>query len=131
MRVRATKIFTFDSAHFLPGYNGQCAHMHGHTYRLEVTVERINSQLVSTGPDEGMVVDFKVLKQIVKEKVVDLFDHQVLNRLVSFRTTAENLAIFIFETVNLSLRGMGVRCVKVKLYETPTSFVEVTENESC
>jgi len=126
MRVTATKIFTFDAAHFLPGYDGPCMNMHGHTYQLEVTVERVGPQVISAGPAEAMVMDFRDLKEIVKRKVIDLFDHQVLNNVVTFRTTAENLAAFIFDAVNTSLPP-DVKCVKVRLYETPTSFVEVTK----
>lgn len=126
MRVTATKIFTFDAAHFLPGYDGPCMNMHGHTYQLEVTVERVGSRVIFTGPTEAMVMDFRDLKEIVKRKVIDLFDHQVLNDVVTFRTTAENLAAFIFDTINTCLPP-DVKCVKIRLYETPTSFVEVTK----
>ena len=125
MKVSATKIFTFDACHFLPGHNGKCANMHGHTYKLEVTVTRMNKQLIAEGSSRGMIMDFTDLKRIVNACVIDLVDHADLTKVYRFRTTAENMAIHIFETLNHVLSNQGVEVTRIKLWETPTSFAEV------
>lgn len=125
MVIKLTKSFNFDSAHFLPNHKGKCSSMHGHTYRLEVTVIREEGQLINTGSDEGMVIDFADLKEIVKEEVLDKIDHKVLNEVFSFRTTAENMAAHIFAVLTEKLHSVGVRVDKIRLWETPDSYVEV------
>ncbi len=111
-----TKEFTFDSAHFLPNYHGKCENMHGHTYRLQVVVD---------GPldSEGMVIDFALLKKIVKSKVLDKLDHQTINDIIK-TPSAENMAIWIWEQlVDSSELPNEVRLHEIKLWETPNSFV--------
>ena len=71
--MKVSKEFTFDSAHFLPKYYGKCERMHGHTYKLRVTVE---GEL----GDNGLVMDFVVLKRIVKKQVLDKLNIQNRNR---------------------------------------------------
>lgn len=107
-----SKEFTFDSAHFLTKYHGKCENMHGHTYRLRVTVE---------GPvqEDGMVLDFKELKALVKEKVVDKYDHQNLNDFFE-NPSAELIAMKIWE----DLKDLPVgKLYEVVLWETADSFV--------
>lgn len=123
--IKVTKNFTFDAAHFLPNHKGKCSSMHGHTYRLEVTVVREKGELIEQGSDEGMVIDFSDLKAIVKTEVIDKMDHKLLNDVFSFRTTAENMAAHIFDVLTHQLRPLGVRVDKIKLWETPDSCVEV------
>lgn len=125
MIIKTTKIFTFDSAHFLPNHAGKCATMHGHTYKLEVTVIRDNGQLINSGSDEGMVMDFSDLKTIVMTEVIDKMDHKILNEVFSFRTTAENMSLHIFNVLTDKLQSRGVIIEKIKLWETPNSYVEV------
>lgn len=126
MVIKTTRIFTFDSAHFLPNHAGKCAAMHGHTYKLEVTVTRDNGKLISGGSDEGMVMDFSDLKAIVTTEVIDKMDHKILNEVFSFRTTAENMSVYIFDVLTDKLRPHSVIVTKIKLWETPDSFVEVS-----
>ena len=76
--IKTTKSFTFDAAHFLPNHKGKCANMHGHTYRLDVTVVGNQGKLSLGGSDEGMVIDFADLKAAVKVEVIDKMDHQVM-----------------------------------------------------
>lgn len=141
MKIRLTKIFTFDMAHGLPGYDGACRNIHGHTYQLEVTV--IGEPLNEPGhPKNGMVMDFKVLKAIVKEKILEVFDHALVlpqasskellsalrndgQKLVTlpFQPTCENLLIYMVEAIGAELPA-GVALQVVRLYETPTSFAE-------
>jgi 6-pyruvoyltetrahydropterin/6-carboxytetrahydropterin synthase len=107
-----SKEFTFDSAHFLTKYHGKCENMHGHTYRLRVTVE---------GPvqEDGMVLDFKELKSLVKEKVVDKYDHQNLNDFFE-NPSAELIAMKIWEDLKDLPSG---KLFEVVLWETADSFV--------
>lgn len=108
-----SKEFTFDSAHFLTKYHGKCENLHGHTYRLRVTV---------SGPvnEEGMVVDFKELKALVKERVIDRYDHQNLNDFFE-NPTAELVAMQIWK--DLAAAELGATLTEVVLWETADSFV--------
>mgnify|MGYP001598046069 CR=1 FL=1 len=105
-----SKEFTFDAAHFLTKYHGKCENLHGHTYRLRVTVE-------GEIGEEGMVVDFLELKKIVKEKVLDKFDHHNLNDFFE-NPTAELVAKFIWDELKSALN-----LYEVILWETENSFV--------
>jgi 6-pyruvoyltetrahydropterin/6-carboxytetrahydropterin synthase len=89
MDIKITRKFTFDAAHQLTKYHGKCERMHGHTYMLEVTVE---------GPvqENGMVVDFVLLKQVVQKKILEKLDHHNLNDQFE-NPTAEHIAQWIFE----------------------------------
>lgn len=118
MRLTATRIKTFDAAHFLPGHPGKCARMHGHTYRVEFTVERRGG----VDPETGMVLDFGDLDAIAQQ-VLSRFDHHLLND--SFdRPTAEVIAVALAADFNgMLLKGM--RVCRLRLWETPDCFVEV------
>ncbi len=109
-----TKIFTFDAAHFLTHYHGKCEAVHGHTYRLEITVE---------GPvgQDGLVMDFAELKALVKEKVLSKLDHSHLNDHFE-NPSAELVAVWVWDQVFEGLPA-GVRLAQVKLFETPESAV--------
>ena len=73
---------TFDSAHFLRGYNGKCANLHGHTWRVEVTVG--SDTLTASGEQRGMVIDFADLKKAVRN-LADRFDHTLIYESGSLR----------------------------------------------
>ncbi len=113
MKVSVTKAFTFDAAHQLPWHPGKCRHLHGHTYRLEVTV---------AGPitENGVVIDFDDLSASVKESIVGRFDHQFLNDHFP-NPTAELLAVEF--TKLLEAEGLDVE--RLTLWETPTSSATV------
>lgn len=70
--MKITKIFTFDSSHMLDGHDGKCQNLHGHTYKLEITV---SDGIIKGGAKDGMVMDFTDLKAIVKQHITDPFDH--------------------------------------------------------
>ena len=80
-----TKIFTFDACHHLPYYDGACSKLHGHTYKLEVTVTNATGNVTGNGdkdksnPKCGMIIDFKDLKKIVEDTVISKYDHSNLN----------------------------------------------------
>jgi len=121
-KTTVTKVFTFDSAHFLPGYNGKCSNLHGHQWRLEVTV---------AGPPAGqfniyptMICDFGDIKKIVEDRIINRHDHQCLNDIYGEeQTTAENMSNKIFDNL---FEIFGNNLQKIRLYETPNSYAEVT-----
>lgn len=119
--VSVTKEFTFDSCHQLKEYNGACARLHGHTYKLQVTVEGKLDNI-------GMVVDFKELKTYIQEMIIKPLDHYNLNDKLWFNTTAENMVVYFYELlekyfITLSEKEERYIAIKeVKLWETPTSF---------
>ncbi|MDE5738021.1 MAG: 6-carboxytetrahydropterin synthase QueD [Oscillospiraceae bacterium] len=122
----------FDSAHFLAGYQGKCANLHGHHWVLEVCIQ--NENLQEQGEKKGMLLDFGEFKKIIRN-LADNFDHAFIyeeNSLklatisaleqenfklipVAFRPTAENFAKYFFEI--LTKQGLPVYAVTV--YETP------------
>src|SRR5205809_215844 len=93
-----TKIFRFDAAHSLPGHQGKCARLHGHSYRLEVTI-RGPLREVPGRSDDGMVMDFEDLSRIVRTSVIERLDHFNLNEVTGIRTTAENLTHWIWDAL--------------------------------
>ena len=131
--LTVSKECLFDAAHVLTNHAGQCKNLHGHTYRMIVEVAE------ATG-DDDMVIDFKDLKQVIRETVLQRFDHAFIYDQNSaseceiaaviakhgmrsvglpFRSTAENLARYFFE----ALTG-HVNVVSVKVFETPESCAE-------
>lgn len=117
--MRIGREFTFDSAHHLLNYDGACANVHGHTYHLHI--------MLLGKVKNGFVIDFKLLKEIVKEYVINKLDHKDLNKVLDFNPTAENIAVKIWEmldpVIDEAFKGRVV-LERVKLYETPGSFVE-------
>ncbi|MDI6738508.1 MAG: 6-carboxytetrahydropterin synthase QueD [Nanoarchaeota archaeon] len=102
--------FQFDAAHSLPNYKGKCKNLHGHTYKIRVCVKgHVN--------EEGFVIDFSELKNIVTKKVLDILDHTYLNDIIK-QPTAENTAIWIWVQLKDSLP-----LHEIWVWETPTSFV--------
>ena len=124
----------FDSAHFLKGYEGKCSNIHGHRWKVEVTVA--SEDVEEDGQIRGLVVDFKTLKEDLT-KLADEFDHSLVieegslrettkNALleeefriveVPFRPTAENLAEYFFG----EMEEKDYQVVLVKVYETPNN----------
>lgn len=138
-RIRLTKEFRFEAAHFLPGYDGLCANVHGHSYVLRVTV-RGHAQEEQASPKRGMVLDFSVLKPIVEEEVVSLLDHSLMVRSdqtevidalagrfrvvrFDFQPTCENLLPWMAARIARRLPAQ-VELVSLRLNETATSYAE-------
>ncbi len=111
-----TKRFAFEAAHHLPNYPGKCARPHGHGYRLEVTVE---------GPvgQDGLVMDFYELKQVVEERVIAHLDHRDLNAIVPL-PSAENVAAWIWRAL------ADLPLAEIRLWETEDSWVTMREAET-
>ena len=139
-KIRITKEFVFDMAHALSNYDGKCKNIHGHTYKLFVTLIGIPCEDCSS-PKNGMVLDFGDLKNIVKVPIVDVFDHALvvpankgfeeLRKFqetdkyieVPFQPTCENLTIYIANIIRSKLPD-SVSLYSIRLYETPTSYAE-------
>jgi len=140
--IRITKQFSFETGHALYGYDGKCKNVHGHSYRLDVTV--IGSPITdSSNVKYGMVIDFSDLKKIVKEEIVDVFDHAtVFNKntphvelareldsrghnvlLVDYQPTSEMMVIDFAEKIKNRL-PKNIKLFALKLQETATSFAE-------
>ena len=107
---------SFDSAHFLKGYQGKCSNIHGHRWKVEVTVAA--EEVEETGQIRGMVVDFRTLKDGLKEKTKEaLLEEEFRIVELPFRPTAENLAEYFYD----ELEQMQYQVVLVKVYETPNN----------
>ena len=110
-----TKEFTFDAAHNLVAYHGKCERLHGHTYKMAVTID-------GTPDEEGMIVDFIELKGIVKAEILSKFDHAYLNEIIP-QPTAENIARYVFERLDGPVRADNRALHSVQVWETATSSV--------
>ncbi len=147
--VRITKQFSFETGHALYGYDGKCRNVHGHSYKLDVTV--IGHPISDTDHVKlGMVIDFSDLKKIVKEEIVNVFDHATVfnkntphielakeleNRghnvlLVDYQPTSEMMILDFAEKLKQRL-PKSVTLHSLKLQETATSFAEwfASDNE--
>ncbi|GMA60134.1 6-carboxytetrahydropterin synthase QueD [Alicyclobacillus fastidiosus] len=119
-RVALTKEFTFDAAHHLHLYDGKCKNLHGHTYRLVVTVSGYVNEI-------GLVIDFSDLKRIYQTTIEDKLDHQYLNEVLpAMNTSAENMVVWMWEQLERALQvetdaSQQIRLEELVLYETPTS----------
>ena len=127
--IRITKQFNFETGHALFGYDGKCRNVHGHSYKLSVKL--------------GMVIDFGDLKRIVKEEIVDQFDHAtVFNKntphvelaqeltdrghnviLANYQPTSENMVLDFADRIKARL-PKNISLHSLKLQETDTSFAE-------
>ena len=110
-----SKEFKFDAAHNLVHYHGKCEKLHGHTYKLRVTLEGTPNQ-------EGLVFDFLELKKIVNERVISKLDHAYINELIE-QPSAENIAMWIWNRIKDPLNGPNYHLYEVTVWETETSFV--------
>lgn len=101
------RIFDFEAAHRLPNHPGKCRDLHGHSYRLVVSVDR------PVDAESGMAIDFSELKQVVKTQVVDRLDHKLINDLID-NPTAEVMSVWIWDRLSAVLPGL----VEIELHET-------------
>ena len=147
-KIRITKQFSFETGHALHGYDGKCKNIHGHSYRLDVTV--IGKPVADeSNPKCGMVIDFSDLKKIAKDEIVDVFDHAtVFNKntthlelamllkskghnvlLVDYQPTTEMMVIDFAEKIKKRLPN-NIKLHALKLQETATSFAEWFANDN-
>ncbi|PKR82031.1 6-carboxytetrahydropterin synthase QueD [Brumimicrobium salinarum] len=143
-KIRVTKRFTFEMAHALYDYDGNCRYIHGHSYKLYVTIIGAVKKNDSS-PKDGMVCDFSDLKKIVNENIVDVYDHAlVLNQKDSdkinvlkgeqrtyyfpVQPTCENLLLHFKNTLQ-SVLPSELKLANIKLYETEGSYAEWDIND--
>lgn len=141
MNLRVTKIFDFETAHALWGYDGKCANIHGHSYKLTVSItgEIIND---NSAVKNGMIIDFSDLKKLVNKSVVDEFDHALLVNgetphakyaevesgfskimLCKYQPTCENMLIDMVKRIIVVL-PTDIELKYARLQETDNSFAE-------
>ncbi|MEA1886764.1 MAG: 6-carboxytetrahydropterin synthase [Bacteroidota bacterium] len=139
--IRVTKEFTFETAHALWNYDGPCRNVHGHSYKLFVTLsgEPVNDP---ENPKNGMLIDFGDLKELVNRKVIKVFDHAVVISnmvekkkldalkhifgnvlVVDYQPTCENLVTDIADRIGKHLPD-NTSLHNLRLYETATSYAE-------
>lgn len=147
-KIRITKQFTFETGHALYGYDGKCRNVHGHSYKLSVTV--IGSPIEDSNHVKfGMVIDFTDLKKIVQEEIVSQFDHAtVFNKntphlelageletrghhviLVDYQPTSENMVIDFSEKIKKRLPET-ISLHSLRLQETESSYAEWFQSDN-
>lgn len=139
--IRVTKIFDFETSHALYNYDGLCRNIHGHSYKLYVTV--MGKPIIDEeSPKFGMVIDFGGLKKIVNEHIVDVYDHSLmlyhkedvkkfinLNPLferihiLDFQPTCEKMIVYFAEIIEKKLPP-EIKLHSLRLYETANSYAE-------
>ena len=140
-KIRLTKEFHFEASHALWNHDGKCKHIHGHSYKLLVTL--LGTPVCDeNSPKLGMLMDFGDLKRLVNESIVDRYDHalvlsdktphemlpqtpQLFDKLIitSYQPTCENLLIEFAELLKQKLPS-NIQLFSLRLHETPTSFAE-------
>jgi 6-pyruvoyltetrahydropterin/6-carboxytetrahydropterin synthase len=146
--IRITREFTFEMAHVLWNYDGPCRNVHGHSYRLFVTISGVPVN-DTMNPKNGMVMDFTDLKTIVLKEIINVFDHAVVvsrdfdqdkismfketfgnTVIVDYQPTCENLVTDFARRIS-NLVTPGIRIHSLKLYETAKSYAEwfASDNE--
>ena len=139
--IRVTREFTFEMAHVLRNYDGPCRNVHGHSYRLFVTISGIPVS-DPENPKLGMVIDFSELKNIILREIVNIFDHAVVvsrdfdrdktemmsqtfgnTVIVDYQPTCENL-VADFATRVMKHLPPDIKLHNLRLYETAKSYAE-------
>ena len=114
-----TIIKSFSAAHLLSEIGGKCEELHGHNFKVEVTVgsPELNS--------EGILIDFRLLKKWLKD-ILDQMDHQHLNDLPFFKSknpSSENIACFLYREMQSKVADSGIKMLRVKVWESETAAV--------
>ncbi len=142
--IKITKQFSFEMAHALRNYDGLCRNIHGHSYKMDITLAG-HPLHDESSPKNGMVMDFGDLKRLVNEEIISLLDHAlVLNAktdaqlvealkqnyekivIVDFQPTTENLLNFIADKLKAKL-SERVKLTRIRLRETDTSYADWEE----
>ena len=140
-KIRVTKQFGFEMSHALLNYDGLCRNIHGHSYKLQITVAGEPMQAAGS-PKDGMVIDFSILKKLIQEQIIRHLDHSLMinenapidklnalgqmyerHQVVPFQPTSENLVVYIAEKVK-PLLPEHIELFSVRLFETANSFAE-------
>jgi 6-pyruvoyltetrahydropterin/6-carboxytetrahydropterin synthase len=135
--ISVTKIFRFEAAHAIFGYQGKCSGIHGHSYELHVTVRAASQSFLEPA---GFIIDFKELKTIVVKTIIDNMDHMVLlskkyieqhkeakamNNIIVLESepSVENLLLFIIEQLAENFPP-HIQLTGLKLFETKDSYAQ-------
>lgn len=142
--ITITKEFSFEAAHMLSDHGGLCKNVHGHSYKVQVTVSSNDGELLKEGPSKGMVIDFGHLKALLQEKLFNKLDHafiydeestsyqelKIVEILRQFYLklfplpgvpTSETMCIYFAEKIS-SFLPKTLTLQKVTVWETATSF---------
>ena len=144
--IHLTKVFHFEAAHALMGYDGRCRNIHGHSYEMRVTIKGMPI-IDPSSPKNGMVMDFGDLKKIVNEEIVDHYDHAFIindqmpkdfieevkrhyERIIvlPYQPTTELMLLDFSKRIKKRL-PQHVSLVKILLKETEGSYAELIEEE--
>ena len=137
--LRLTKIFHFEMAHAIHGYQGACKNIHGHSYELHVTLGTVEIQKEYI-PMPGFIIDFKQIKNLVNTAIIEKFDHSLIlstaylsdhptnnihDNLIIWEVEpgAENILLYMQDVLNSRLPS-DIKLIQIKLYETKDSFAE-------
>lgn len=137
--LRLTKIFHFEMAHAIHGYQGACKNIHGHSYELHVTLGTSSVQKEYI-PSPGFIIDFKQIKYLVNVALIEKFDHSLVlseayvkdhptnhlhDNLIIWEVepSAENILLYMQQVLNAKLPS-DIKLLQIKLYETKDSFAE-------
>ena len=145
--MQITRRLEFDAGHRIPNHKGQCRHLHGHRYILEITLSGDVIRSTDNAAD-GMLMDFSEIKRVANEHLIERWDHaffvyredhavaDFLATLPDHRTvvldvtpTVENLARVAFDTLDPLYRdayGNHLRLERIRLYETPNCWADIT-----
>ena len=140
MVLRITKQLSFEMAHALLGYDGKCQNIHGHSYKLFVTVEGVPLH-DNNNHKNGMVMDFGDVKRCIEETIIQKFDHALVMPqsdrynpealkpiakllVVPFQPTTENLLMHFAELLQPAI-PQNLKLYSLRLHETETSYAEL------
>ena len=139
--IRITKEFTFEAAHMLKGYDGLCKNIHGHSYKLRVTIIGQPNTNVNS-PKLGMVMDFGDLKRIVYENIINAYDHALVvneseneEKKMHLKAGTEKVIFTVFQPTSENMVDEFARIIanklpdhlklySIRLYETANSYAE-------
>ncbi|MDQ2086077.1 6-carboxytetrahydropterin synthase QueD [Herbivorax sp. ANBcel31] len=121
-KIGISKVFTFDSAHHLKDYQGKCKNIHGHTYKLEITLK-------GTPDEKGFVIDFHDLDSIIEDEILSKIDHKYLNELFEFNPTCEMIGLWLWDEILKKISKLDPVLEKLVLWETPTSFITIDRKD--
>ena len=145
--LRLTRVFSFDMAHVLLNYHGKCKNIHGHTYRLEVTVKGVPCN-DDASPRKGMLIDFSDFKKLIQDKIITVWDHALMIHqdsdpvllcalknnyekiiIVPFQPTTENMICELASTIK-EILPTHLQLFSLRLYETEKSYAEWYASEN-
>jgi 6-pyruvoyltetrahydropterin/6-carboxytetrahydropterin synthase len=119
-----TIIKSFSAAHLLAQIGGKCEELHGHNFKVEVTLAAPNLN------ESGLLIDFRIVKKWLNE-ILDQMDHKHLNELPYFagiNPSAENIAKYIYDQMKLKIKEPQVRIARIKVWESENAVVTYIEN---